>query len=94
MYLIVSNNIHAGEAEKEMIEAHNNDVKDNGRATSGENSQSRDQVTEKDISNRVRKEVDSAPAAVENQVHDGILTAMDSVVIPKVESAVKSMIGL
>ena len=37
--LIVSNNVHAGEAEKEIKETHNNDfVVDNGLATSGENS--------------------------------------------------------
>ena len=48
----------------------------------------------KNIENRVRKEVDSAAAVVENQVHDVILTAMDSAVMPKVESAVRSMTGL
>ena len=55
---------------------------------------SHNQVIGRNIANKIRKEIDCVVAAVENRAHDAILTAMDSVVIPRVEMAVKSMTGL
>ena len=56
-----------------------------------ENSASQAQVIEKNITDKIRKEVDHAVMAVENRVHDAILTAMDNVVILLVEMAVRSI---
>ena len=43
---------------------------------------------------KVRKIVDSVVAKIETQIHDASLTAMDSVVIPRVEMAVKLVTGI
>ena len=55
---------------------------------------SRNQVIGRNIANKVRQEIDCVVAAVENRVHDAILTPMDSVVKARVEMAVKFMTGL
>ena len=44
------------------------------------------------IADNIGKDVDNAVMAVENRVHDAILTAMDNVVIPRVEMTVRSII--
>ena len=41
----------------------------------------------------MRKAVDNAVMTVENRMHDAILTAMDKMVIPRVEMAVRSITG-
>ena len=51
------------------------------------------QVMENNIDGEVRKAVDKAVLTVENRKHDAIVTAMDKVVIPRVEMAVKSITG-
>ena len=48
---------------------------------------------EKNLAVRVRKELDSVVADVENQIHEVILTAVESVVLTKVEVAVRSITG-
>ena len=58
-----------------------------------ENSASHDLDIERNIADRLRKEADDALTFVENWVHDGILTTMDNVVIPRVEMAVRSITG-
>ena len=64
---VIDSDIHADDAEHEPIETENNGfTSDNGRATPGENSQSQNQVNERDIADRVRKEVDNVVAAVQN----------------------------
>ena len=60
----------------------------------GENSQSDAQVAERNIAVWARKGLDSVVAAVKNRVNDAILTRMDSVVIPRVEIAIRSIVGL
>ena len=62
-----------------------------GRSTVGTNSASQDQTIEKNIADKIRKEVGNAVMAFENRVHDAILTAMDNVVIAMVEMAVTSI---
>ena len=42
---------------------------------------------------RIRNAVDSAVFVVENRMHDAILTAMNNVVIPRVEMAVRLITG-
>ena len=46
---------------------------------------------EKIITGRVRNEVDSVMATVETRVHDAILNAMDTLVFPGVDLAMKSV---
>ena len=54
------------------------------------NSLCQNQVMENKIGNQITREVSSAVMTVENRLHDAILTAIDNVVIPRVEMAVKS----
>ena len=63
-----------------------------GRSTVGEDSTNHDQVIESNFVGTIMKEVDNAVTAVENRVHDAILTTMGNVVIPRVKMAVKSII--
>ena len=48
-------------------------------------------VIENNIYEKIRKAVDSAVTTVENGMHDANLTAMDNVVFPRVEMAVRSI---
>ena len=59
----------------------------------GEVSANQNQVLGNNIDDKSRKAVDSAVKTVENCMHDAILTAMDNVVIPRVEMAVRSITG-
>ena len=62
-----------------------------GSSADGENSAIQAQVIEKIITDKIRKEVDKIVMAIENRVHDAILTAFDNVVIPSVEMAARSI---
>ena len=61
--------------------------------TPGENSEPPTQFGEQNIAGRDWKELGSVVAAIENQVHDAIRTAIDSVVVPRVEMSVASITG-
>ena len=63
------------------------------RIINGESNSCQNQVTENNIDSKVRQVVDNAVMIVENCMHDAILTAMDNVVMPRVEMAVRSIIG-
>ena len=56
-------------------------------------SASQNQVIEIIIDDKVRKAVDNAVLTVGNRMHDGLSTGMDTVVIPRVDMAVKSITG-
>ena len=56
-------------------------------------SASQNQVIRNSIDNKIRKAVDNAVMTVENGMHDATLTAMDKVVIPRAEMAVRSFTG-
>ena len=49
------------------------------------------QVIKNEIDDQITRTVSSAVMTVENRMHDAILTAIDNVVIPRVEMAVKSI---
>ena len=51
------------------------------------------QVIENYFNHRIRRAVNNALLTVENRMHNTILTAMDKMVIPRVEMAVKSITG-
>ena len=57
------------------------------------NNGSQNQVIEKSIDDKIRKAVDKAALVVKNCMHDAKMTAMDEVVKPKVETAVRSITG-
>ena len=77
-----------------MAGPYNNGFDDNpGGEPLKEKSACQNQVLERNIANRVRKEVDGVVTPVEMWVHDGFLTAMDIMGIPGVEIAVKSITG-
>ena len=87
--------IKAGVTENKTVETPNDGVTyDNGNAMAGENSESLVQVTERNIANNVRKELDNVVAAIRNPVHDSILTAMPCLVMPRAEKTLRSITGL
>ena len=49
------------------------------------------QAIERNFTDRVHGEVDNVVAEDETRVHDAILTAMESLVVPRVEVAMKSI---
>ena len=51
------------------------------------------QVIENNIEDKITRAVSSAVMTVENCMHDAILTAIDNVIIPRVEILVKSITG-
>ena len=53
----------------------------------------RNQVKENNIDDQITRAVSSAVMTVENRMHDVFLTAIDNVVIPRVEMAVKLVTG-
>ena len=57
----------------------------------GEVSASNDQVIERNFADKIRKEVNNAVMVDKNRVHDAILTALDNVVMPRDEMAVRSI---
>ena len=62
-----------------------------GKSTAGENIASQHQVNEKNIDDKIRKAVENAVLTVKNWVYGAILTAMENVVIPRVEITNKSI---
>ena len=56
-------------------------------------SASQNEVIENKIDDKIRKALDNAISTVKNRMHDAILTAIDKVVIPRVETAVSSITG-
>ena len=58
-----------------------------------DNSVCQNQVLENEVDNKITKAVSSAVMTVQNRLHDAILAAIDDVVIPRVEMAVKSITG-
>ena len=63
------------------------------RIVDGENNSSHNQVLGNNIDDKTRNAVNNAVFTVENRMHDAIFSAMDNVVIPRVQMAVKSITG-
>ena len=61
-----------------------------GNVAIDEKSGSHNDVTEENCANQVKSEVDHVVVAVEERVQDGILSAIDKVMTPKIEMAVRS----
>ena len=88
---VIGNDTIADAVKIETLEPQTNGFADSfGTFTFGVISSSQDQVFEKNIVDKINKEVDYVVVAVENRLHDAILTAIDNVVISRVEMAVRS----
>ena len=89
---VIGNNTNAIAIENETSEPQTNGLLNNfGNNIIGENSGCQDQIIEKSIDDKIRKAVDNAVMTVESRVADASLTAMDNVVMPWVEMAVRSI---
>ena len=87
---VIGNNTSAGAIGNETLQLQKNGSSNNfWRVTVGENSACQNQVIENNTDDKIRKAVDTATMTVENRVRDAILTAMDNVVFPRVEMAVR-----
>ena len=88
------NNTQASTADEETAGSQNDCFPINsGCAILDEIDASHYQVIERIIANRVSEEVNSVVAAVENSVHEAILTAMEGVFVSRVEKALRSITG-
>ena len=88
---IISNNTNMGMTENKKLEQ-----QASGRHRNFEmivENASENQFIGNKTDDRIRDAVDSAVMAVENRMHDAILTAVNDVVIPRVEMAVISSTG-
>ena len=85
----ISANLYVSESEslKQQTKGQSNDFERVDRSVR------QNQAMENKIDDQITKAVSSAVMAVENRMHDATLTAIDNVVIPGVEMAVKSITG-
>ena len=77
--------------ENENLEQQSNGPNDDLEGNVGRSSQN--QVKANNIGNKIRRAVGNVVFAVENRMHDAILTAMSKVVIPRVKTAMRSITG-
>ena len=91
-YFFSGKNTNANSIGIENSDLHTKDLINNfERSRVDESNASQNQVIEKILPDKIRKEVDSIVMAVENRVHEAILTAMNNVVMPRVEKTVRSI---
>ena len=87
----IGKSVKVNVSEKENLEQETNGQhNDFGRL---DNSERQNQVIENHIDDQITRAVSSAVMTVENRTHEAILTAIDNVVIARVEMAVKSITG-
>ena len=87
---IIGSDTNADKIENETVEPQTSGLVNSfGKSAVGENSISRNQVTDGIITEEIREEVDNAITDVKKRLHEGNLTAMDNVVIPRAEIAVR-----
>ena len=88
---IIGDGTNVNAMEKETLEQQTNGLhRDFDRF---DNSLSENYVIESNTDDRIRNAVDNAPIAVENRTQEAILPAMNDVVVPRVEMAVRSITG-
>ena len=90
--IVIGSNTKVGVIEKQTLESqthlHYNKWE---RIADGDISTHQNQVIGNNIDDRIRKAVDSTVKTVANRMHDVALTAMDNVVISRVEKAVRAI---
>ena len=86
---ILGNNTNVSTIGNENLNQRNGNPNDNFENFVGGPSQK--QVIESSIDDKIRRAVDNVVLSVENRMHDPILTAVDKVVITRVETAVRSI---
>ena len=90
---IVGNNTNAGAIDRETLDPLTSGlVNDFELSTIGGNSASQDHVVETNIADQIKNVVENIFMAIEKRVHDAILTAMDNLLIPRVEILLRSVI--
>ena len=89
---VIGNNINVSAVEDENLEPQTNSRFQNfGRVTLREDSACQGLVFENNIDDKIRKAVDDAVNTVEYRMLDAILTAMDNVVVLRIEVVVRSI---
>ena len=87
---IIGNDTNSNAIENETLEPQATAlVKSFEKPVVGENSASCDQFIERNFAEKIRREVNNAVTAIKNQILDAILTAIDKIVKPRVELAVR-----
>ena len=90
--IVIGSNTKVGVIEKETLESQTHlDYNKWERIADGDISTHQNQVIGNNIDDRIRKAVDSTVKTVANRMHDVALTAMDNVVISRVEKAVRAI---
>ena len=90
----IDSNTNVGVTENETLVSQTDSRYSNPeRSVDGEISACPNQVKVNNSGNKIGKAVDNAVKIVENRMHDAILTAMENVVIPRVEMALRSITG-
>ena len=88
---VISNSVNATVSDSEVL-----DQQTNGQLNDFErvdNNARQKQVVENNIDDQTTRAVSCAVETVEKRMHDAIWTAIDNVLIPKVEMTVKSITG-
>ena len=91
---VIGSSTNVGVMENETLESQTDGRYINPeRIVDGGISASQSQVIVNSIDDKIRKAVDNAVRTIKNRMRDAILAAMDNVVIPRVEMAVRPITG-
>ena len=94
-HFLIGNGTDVNAIENETLEQQTNTPhNDFERFDSSSSRTRRNQLIKNFFEDKIRKAVDKAVLTVKNCMHGAILTAMDKMVTPKVETAVRSVSGL
>ena len=88
---VIRNNTNVSATENETLEQQTDGLNNDFERFFGSSSQNH--ARENNIENKIRRAIDNTVLTVESRMHDGVLTAMDRVVITRVETAVRSITG-
>ena len=89
---IIGSSTNVNAVEQQTLEQRTNDP--NNDFERFNNSSRQDQVTKNNIDHKIRREIHDAVLTVKNHPYDVISTAMDKMVIPRVQTAVRLITGL
>ena len=91
---VIGSSTNVGVMENETLESQTDGRYINPeRIVDGGISASQSQVIVNSIDDKIRKAVDNAVRTIKNRMRDAISAAMDNVVIPRVEMAVRPITG-
>ena len=91
---VIGSNFEESVMENDTLEPRTNSRFNNAaRIFNGEDAAFRNQVSNKNFYNKIKKAVDNAVKTVKSRMNDAISTTMDKMVIPWVKMAVRSITG-